>query len=152
MMQKGIIFVFVIMILFIGCAAMQIKQYETVANNVIAYINAGDFESLSSLTNVPFLLDGEIIMLEKDMEDFWKNITAAGFKIREVVKMENLGVNENSFKQFAETMDVKSYFKNYVSSEAVLILLETETARFIFLLDMKEKDKKIMGFKGPNAL
>ena len=55
------------------------------------------------------------------------------------------------FKIFAENMEVESFFKNYISENARIMVIETADFRLIFLLDGK-REIKIKGFKGPEAL
>ena len=52
-----------IVIALVGCVSLQ-QQYYNAADDVIDLINDGKADELSDITRSPFLLDGEIVILE----------------------------------------------------------------------------------------
>jgi hypothetical protein len=146
------IVLFLVVISLIGCVSLQ-QQYYNSAEDVIGLINDGKADELSSMTQTPFLLDGEIIILDNDMKDFWKNILKAGFRVKNPTIVEPYPVGEDTYKEFAKTMEVESYFKKYVSKKGHVIVVETEKFKLLLIMDKTKKNKtKIIGFKGPEAL
>ena len=149
--MKKIVILLVIAVLA-GCITLE-QRLSQAAENVIDMINEGQADDLADMTVTPFLLDGEIIILDQDMRDFWANIIEAGFEIGTPVLIESIPLQEDTFRQFAETKEVQSYFAKYVSEDCHVVIVETESMRFLFLMDRPEKKKsKIIGFKGPEPL
>ena len=120
---------------------------------MVALINDGKADELYAMTQTPFLLDGEIVVLDNDMRDLWETITSGGAKVSNLVLVESYPVEENTYKRFADTFEVKSYFERYVSKDGHVVIVETEDLRLFFLMDKTKKGaKKLIGLKGPMAL
>lgn len=143
---------FLIVIALVGCVSLQ-QQYHNAADDVIDLINDGKADELSDMTQTPFLLDGEIVILDNDMKDFWQNIIKAGFGVKNPSIVEPYPVGENTFKEFAKTMEVESYFKKYISEKGHVVVVETDKFKLLLIMDKAKKNKtKIIGFKGPEPL
>ena len=132
-----------------GCLSLE-QRFTNTAENVVKLINAGDAETLSEMTRTPFILDGEILLLEQDTSGFWRDIAAAGFRIANPSLIEVFPVDDSSFKQFGGSMEVETFFKKYVSEKGNVVIIETENTTIWFLFEMtKQKKTKLLGFKGP---
>ena len=136
----------------VGCVSLK-QQYHDTAEDVIELINKGETEKLSEMTQTPFILDGEIIILKNDMASFWQNIVKADFKIKDPTVIEASPANEETYKHFAGTMEVETYFKKYLSDKGHVIVIETDRFMLLLLMDKTKKGKiRIIGFKGPDAI
>lgn len=141
-----------IAIVLVGCVSLQ-QQYYNAADDVVDLINDGKAEELSEMTQTPFLLDGEIVILDNDIKGFWQNIIKAGFRVQNPSIIDPYPVNENTFKEFANTMEVESYFKKYISKKGHVVVVETDKFKLLLVMDKAKKNKtKIIGFKGPEPL
>ncbi len=135
-----------------GCVSLQ-QQYANSAEEIVELINDGEAKELYQMSRTPFLLDGEIIILDNDVRDLWKTITAHGARVKNLVLVEAYPVEDKTYRRFADTFEVESYFKNYVSDEGHVVIVETEEFRLFLLMDKNKKgDKKLIGMKGPVAL
>ena len=135
-----------------GCVSIE-KRLSNAAEKVIDLIDDGNSEDLIAMTSTPFLLDGEIIILDQDIADFWVAIIAAGFNVGSPVLVETVQADEETFRQFAETKEVESYFQKYVTEECHLVIVETEEIRLILIMDRPDKkNSRIIGLKGPIEL
>jgi PBP1b-binding outer membrane lipoprotein LpoB len=151
--MKKILIILAVIIIFSSCSCFKVREYTDTADSIISFINSGKIEQMNSMTDIPFILDDEIIMLKGDMDIFWRNIINAGFSINDAVYTDTFDVESGDFKLFADKMEVESYFKNYITEEAKIILIEAKNFRLIFLLDENDKGEiRIKGFKGPEAL
>ncbi|NOY10370.1 MAG: hypothetical protein GXP33_16165, partial [Spirochaetes bacterium] len=115
-----------------------------------ALINKGNIDTLVKLSRIPFLLDQEIIVLPRDIRTFWTNIVHAGFKITKPELEQGESVNKNSYLEFYNSMEVKTFFKKYIEKGARIIRLKTGTGKSILLIiEPKLFSRYIRGFKGP---
>ena len=83
-----VLFCVLIILLLTGCSGFKVKKYTGKADSIIGQINTGNTEKLISNTGMPFLLDKEIVIMDRDIKDFWTNIINAGFKITGNVQLE----------------------------------------------------------------
>jgi hypothetical protein len=151
MMKKGILLLLCVFV--VSCASLQQKRYSNSTEQVIDLINRAQSGELSDITQTPFLLDSEIIILDRDMKDFWERITEAEFLIPNAFLMESSPVTKSTYKEFAPTMEAESFFGKYVTDKAYLVVVETETMRIKFLMDrVKFGTMRIIGMKGPESL
>ena len=116
-MKKMCIILAVVMILS-NCASIKQRKYTDAADSIISFINKGKVDQMNSMTDMPFILDEEIILLAGDMEMFWRNISNAGFSINDPVYTDTYSVEVEDYKIFADSMETESFFKNYVSEDA----------------------------------
>jgi hypothetical protein len=146
-----------ILILFItlsvvGCISLEQRYYNS-AENIIEHINKGNADRLAEITQTPFLLDGEIIILGSDVKSFWQNIVKADFKVGDPTLIEAVPADEDTYQEFARSMEVETYFKKYISDKGHVIVIETDKFKLLLLMDRIERDRlRIIGFKGPDAL
>ena len=146
--SKGL-FLFLLILLFLGCLTLE-QRYSSTTEDIIQLINSGQSDSLSAMTDIPFLLDGEILLLQKDTTDFWQTIVQAGFTIPNPQLIEVFSIDDTAFTYFAETMEVESFFKKYASENSHIAIIETADIKILLLLKRtKTKEMKLIGFRGP---
>ncbi len=151
--MKKMCIIFAGIMVLSNCSSIREKKYTGTADTIISFINTGKIEQMNDITDTPFILDEEIIILSEDMDSFWRNISNAGFVINDPVFTDTFIVKDDDYKAFADKMEVESFFKNYISEEARIMIIETADFRLIFLLDNTGKGEiRIKGFKGPEAL
>jgi hypothetical protein len=137
-----------------GCASLQpAARFERSADHVIELINSGRAADLASSSAVPFLLDGEILLLRSDVADFWRGVAGSGFKIGPQPTLHAVALDDRSFERFASTMEVRTFFSKYVSRQGSLVVVETGRSRILLLLDRGKWGRTlIVGFRGPDAI
>lgn len=147
--MKKLTFLAVGMVLvFFSCASLRFEQREADIMKIISLINGGDSAKLAEVSETPFLLDDEIIMLEGDISTLWTNITAAGFTIAgpDVYLIEQKG--EDSYSTFGESMEVESFFSKYLPNTARIARVEGDNVKLLLLVNDKvEGYPKIHGIK-----
>jgi hypothetical protein len=139
------------LILLASCASLQHSWDQGNVQTVAGLINEGQADKLAAMSAVPFLVDGEIVTLKPDIASFWSGIVKAGFKVEGATLVQAAPLSPESYKQFANTMEVKTFFAQYVKKEARLLELETsKSGKKIMLIFSDSSFKKtIYGFKGP---
>ncbi|MDA3949450.1 MAG: hypothetical protein PF508_09495 [Spirochaeta sp.] len=98
----------------------------------------------------PFLFDGEIIILESDLQMMWTNLRDVGFTF-DAATIEELGpVTDTTYLQFADTMDVRVWFQKYAAEDAALARVSTSHGTFLIITgDRLKRLPYIFGFTGP---
>ena len=148
MLVKHLI-LFLLVFSLLGCLTLE-QRYTNTANDVVRFINGGKAEELTAITQTPFLLDGEIILLREDVAEFWKGILEAGFQIERPILIDTFETDKETFQKFARTMEVESYFEKYVTKNGHVVVVETEIFQLFLVMDSTKQGKtKIIGFKGP---
>jgi hypothetical protein len=151
LLQWGLLVI--ILISLANCASFTTYRYKNSVEGIIEAINQGDVQELLAQSSVPFLVDQEIMLLPKDLELFWHNLVAKKFILKNPLIRETLPVDKQTFSRFATTMEVESFFANYISPKAYWVNIETSAFRLALLLD-RGKGRKIVlkGWKGPASL
>jgi len=137
--MKKILFLMVIIIVGLSsCASLKFVQKEDDVIKIIDLINKGDSKTLTTVSVTPFLFDGEILMLDSDIDILWKNITDAGFTLQapSVVKIEEIGVESSRF--FGDSMDIRSYFDRYLPETARITHIQAGAVNMLLLLNGKK--------------
>jgi hypothetical protein len=148
--MKKLPFLLLPVVLLASCASLQRSKDEGNIERISELINSGQAEKLTAMTELPFLLDQEIIVLDKDVATFWSTIVKVGFKIEEPSLERGTQVNSESYKQFYDSMEVKTFFKKYLKKQSRLLELKTNTGQRILLLVTDTLfTRSIHGFKGP---
>ncbi len=136
------------------------SQRKSSSDKVIDLVNTKNSALLSSATSLPFLFDGEIIMLEKDSSMIWQNINNAGFNFEEIIEVESIPVSAGGYLFFANTMEVKTWFEKYLPKKASLLKISCKNGLYYMILGGKKRvttpdsgEKEIFpaicGFTGP---
>jgi hypothetical protein len=148
--MKKLPYLLLVVILLASCASIQRSKDEGNVERISELINTGQAEKLTAMTELPFLLDQEIIVLAKDVATFWSTIVEVGFKVEEPVLERGVKVGPESYKEFYDSMEVKTFFKKYLKKQSRLLELKTNTGQRILLLVTDTLfTRTIHGFKGP---
>ncbi len=134
-----------------SCASLQHGWDQGNVTMVADLINTGKAAELTAMSGSPFLIDREVVPLKADVAGFWDGIVKAGFKVQGPQLGSAVAATPDSYKQFADTMEVRAFFKNYVKKDTRLLELKTSTGKTILLIvkDSLFSKKIIQGFKGP---
>ncbi len=134
-----------------SCASLQRSWDQGNVEMVARLINEGQPQKLAAMSATPFLVDGEIVPLKADVGSFWNGIVKAGFRVEGATLGQGAPVTDGSYKQFADTMEVKTFFSQYVKKDARVLELRTSTSGDRILLIFRDSwgSKTIYGFKGP---
>ena len=150
MMKKILLFLLCAGVL--SCASLQQKRFTGSVEDVLVYINSGRAEELIAVSQTPFLLDTEIILLKEDIREFWSQILKVGFKIPDYRSISSTPIAGTTYKAFADTMEVQSFFQKYVSDRAHIVTVDAGSFSVHFITDrVGIGDIKILGMKGPEA-
>jgi hypothetical protein len=148
--MKKLPYLLVLVILLASCASIQRWKDEGNIERISELINTGQAEKLTAMTELPFLLDQEIIVLARDVETFWSTIVEVGFKVEEPSLERGEKITPESYKEFYDSMEVETFFKKYLKKQSRLLELKTETGQRILLLVTDTLfTRSIHGFKGP---
>jgi hypothetical protein len=140
----------VVFLMLVSCATLQKSRDENNALRIAGLIDAGNAGELVRLSTVPFLLDRDIVALDADVEDFWNGIVKAGFRLGGVKLEAAVPVSADSYKEFADSMDVRLFFSKYVGAGARVLRLSSGSGGNILLIVGGDFfTDKIYGFKGP---
>jgi hypothetical protein len=152
-MKKTLLVALCATVVLVGCATFPDGRFERSAQTIVDAINAGDVQELIDRTRTPFLLDGEIVILDRDIEIFWQNAIEAGFRVDEATA-DAVPLDEGSFRDFADTMEVRAFFERYITSKkGAVVELRTGTYRILLLLERQGMgDCLILGMKGPEGV
>ncbi len=140
-----------VLLLLASCASLQRSWDQGNVETVARLINEGQADKLAAMSAAPFLVDGEIVTLKPDIASFWTGIVKAGFRVEGATLLQASPFAADSYRQFADTMEVKSFFTQYVKKEARLLELGTSRSgkKILLLFGDSWFKKTIYGFKGP---
>jgi len=142
-----------VILLAASCTTVPVSQRDNRVERLIEELNTADMDRLMELSARPFLLDGEIIVLESDLQMMWTNLRDAGFTFRSAT-LEDLGpVTDTTYRSFADTMDVRVWFEKYAAEDAALARISTSHGTFLIVTGDKVGRfrglPQIFGFTGP---
>ncbi len=130
------------------CATLQQDQHRV--EKLAQLMNRGQADRLAAMSTVPFLLDQEILVLPQDVAYFWRSVLAAGYRLEEPQVERGSAVGQDSYREFRDSMDVRTFFKKYVKKGTRLLELKTGDGRRVLLLVRGGTlSRRICGFKGP---
>jgi hypothetical protein len=146
--RKGVYAGAVLFLVLSSCATKPYVQKEEKIFDLVKAINSGEAAE-KALAEAPFLFDGEIILLQNHLTVLWKNLYMAGFRMHGAVIVRNEFLGEDSWREFGDTMDVRTFFKKYLDENTSLVEIKARGGNYVFLLN-KEVDgyPRIQGFKG----
>ena len=148
--MKKLPLILLLVILLASCASIQRSKDEGNIERISELINTGQAEKLTAMTELPFLLDQEIIVLAKDVATFWSTIIEVGFKVEEPALERGARVGPESYREFYDSMEVETFFKKYLKKQSRLLELKTNAGQRILLLVTDTLfTRSIHGFKGP---
>jgi hypothetical protein len=133
-----------------SCATIARWGDEGTARQVADLVNAGDAQKLATLSGLPFMVDGEVVVIASDVADFWAGIVKSGYRVEGETLDTGTAVDASSYKLFADTMEARSFFSQYVKDGGRVLDLTTAKGTHIRLLVKSEWFSwKIIGWKGP---
>jgi hypothetical protein len=134
-----------------SCASLQRSWDQGNVEMVARLIDEGQPKKLAAMSSTPFLVDGEIVALKDDVASFWNGIVRAGFRVEGATLGQGWPLTAESYKQFADTMEVRTFFAQYVKKDARILEMRTSTSGDRILLIFRDRwfSKTIYGFKGP---
>jgi hypothetical protein len=147
-MLKRVLLILPIVIIALSCATIPLAQDEEAITRVIELFNSHQADALVDLSAKPFVFDGEILLMQQDLQQLYANLDRAGFDLRgyRIIAIEP--VSENSYKRFADTMEMRVFFSKYIQSTATVVTVHAEHGRILLLLDgRKGRYPQIHGFK-----
>ncbi len=122
-------------LLLASCSTIPFAQRPKNAMRVVELFNAGDVQSLDNISQVPFLFNGEIVELPEDVNTIWTNLTKSGIKLTDAQVADAQAIGPDSYKQFADTMQVRVFFQKYLPKGSALVHLTFSGGSFDLLLD-----------------
>ncbi len=140
-------------ILAASCTTVPVAQRDDRVERLITELNTAEPDRLMELTARPFLLDGEIVILESDVRTMWANLREAGFTFHDAT-IEELGpVTDATYLQFADTMDARVWFEKYAAPDPGLARVDTTHGTFLIVtgdhIGRIRPLPRIFGFTGP---
>ncbi|MCF7928548.1 MAG: hypothetical protein K9L68_06215 [Spirochaetales bacterium] len=133
---------------FISCTTVPYSQQDFKVKEVVELINEGRSERLIQLSKLPFLFDGEILLRERDVATLWNNLAESGFQMKDVQIGEPVPAGKDDYPPFADTMEVRTFFKKYITEDASIVKINASNGEFYLLLGDKLDDMpKIIGYR-----
>lgn len=133
-----------------SCATVPVAQREPRIERLLVTLNEGSVEEVLPATGSPFLLDREIIILERDIETMWTNLREVGFSFADFSITSVEEVTAESFRRFGESMDVEVYFQKYLPQGSAVVTVETDHGTFLLLTGGREDGAPLLyGMRGP---
>lgn len=126
-----------LIVLISSCATAPVAQRENRIMGLVDRINGDSLVRVMEVTSVPFVLDREILSLERDVETMWSNMREAGFFLLNAEIDEIMPVQEGSYRRFGDTMDMRVFFEKYIPEDATLVRISSDNGDFLFLLGDK---------------
>lgn len=134
-----------------SCQTAPVAQRDGRVERLLIELNRASVDRLMELSARPFLLDGEIILLESDLEMMWTNLHEVGFTF-EAPTLRTLGpVDGSTWRRFGDSMDVRVWFERYAAEDAGLAEVQTSHGTFLIVTGDRVPGHlpKIFGFTGP---
>lgn len=132
-----------------SCATVPVAQREPRIERLLETLNEGSVEEVLPATGTPFLLDREIIILDRDIETMWTNLREVGFSFANYEIRSVEPVSQDSYSRFGNTMDVEVYFQKYLPEGAAVVTLGTDHGEFLLLTGGKiEGAPQLYGMRG----
>lgn len=139
-----------LVLLVLSCATGPYVQREDRIQRLVDLINKGGVNEVKGLAETPFLFDGEIVLLQKDLNSLWDNFKAAGFVMKNAKVLEIVRPAADSYKAFDDSMDVKTFFAKYLDRDTSMVKLAADGGVFYLLLGKEVGGyPKIRGLRGP---
>jgi len=136
-----------LLLLVTGCASIGISG-EDEAHRAISLIDSGNADALKDSSRIPFLLDGEILLGETELNLLWEGLSASGFAFHNPVIDQVFPAEPEHFSLLGDSMDVEVYFKKYLGSKDSIVLFHSEEGAFILILSSRKTGSKIVALGG----
>ncbi len=135
---------------FFSCATMPVSQNKEAAAELIEKINTASPAELAGRSDLPFLFDEELVVLEGDLDILWSNLRAAGFSLDPAAAAEPSAVAPADYALYGDSFEIEAFFAQYIDESASMLKVRNSFGHFILLLQ-GEKDglPMIKGMRGP---
>lgn len=133
------VFIALLALLVASCSTIPFAQRPQNAQRVIDLFNAGDIQRLDAISHVPFLFNGEIVELKSDVNVIWTNLLKSGLKLTDAQVATAAPIGTDSYRQFADTMEVKVFFQKYLPKGTAIVHVTFKDGSFDLLLDGAQK-------------
>ena len=134
---------------FASCATVPVSQRERRVDALVEELNTAGLERLVELSARPFLFDGEIVILESDLTAMWTNLREAGFTFDAPTVLELGPVDDDTYRAFGDSMDVRAWFDRHAAEDAGLAAVRTTHGTFLILTGERDgRTPRIFGFTG----
>jgi hypothetical protein len=148
-MKKCIVLAAVLAVLA-SCASLDAARDEGDARWLADLMAAGNAAELGKSSSVPFLLDGEIVILGTDISAFWESAVKADLGMQDAKLNAVVPAAGDGYKEFADTFDVKTFFTKYAGKDArILRIVSSSGKRMLVIVGTEGFSRKIYGFRGP---
>ncbi|MFW5786014.1 MAG: hypothetical protein ACOCYC_02110 [bacterium] len=132
-----------------GCVTPP-SQREGAVERLLGRINEGGVEERIALSALPFVLDREIIIVERDLRTLWVNLTDVGFALTDPEVVSLKYGQESLYRAFGETMDMEVYFDRYAPEDVSVATVEAQEGTFLLILGERDRLAPVLhGIKGP---
>ncbi len=139
-----------VILFLVSCATVKAVPPDSAVENLLVLINSGDSKTMTEITNIPMLIDGEIIQRKTDAEHFWDLMNKASFSFGSSSEFRTEPADSNTYMLFGDTMEVRTFFDKYIPDTALLVKVKGSGGDYAFLLSgRKGKYPYIFGFTGP---
>jgi hypothetical protein len=136
--------------MLLSCATRPYTPSEKKVQKLVALIDRGGVGAVKGLASAPFLLDGEILLRQADVDSAWANLKAAGFGLGSPKIASVARIDEGSYRLFADRMEIRSFFKKYLDENSVIVALDAAEGRYYLILNREVSGyPRIQGLKGP---
>jgi hypothetical protein len=148
--MKKLLLLGVLAVIMASCATVPVAQREPRIERLLETLNEGSVAEVLPATGTPFLLDREIIILDRDIETMWTNLRQVGFSFADYEIRSVDPVTQGSYSRFGSTMDVEVYFQKHLPEGAAVVTLGTDHGEFLLLTGGKvEGAPQLYGMRGP---
>lgn len=116
-----------------SCRTAPVPQRPGRVEALVEELQSAQIDRLVELTARPFLFDGEIIVLEQDIERMWRNLREEGFAFDDAVVTAVGAIDEDSRRSFGVGADVDAWFERYAAEGAGAATVETSFGTFLIV-------------------
>jgi hypothetical protein len=136
--------------LLAACASVPYTPSEKKVQKLLDLIDRGGVGAVKGLSSAPFMLDGEILLRQSDVDSAWSNLKAASFGFGKPAIASISRIGPDSYKLFGDTMDARVFFEKYLDKNSVLASIDASDGRYYLILNREVSGyPRIQGFKGP---
>jgi len=140
----------VLLLIFTGCSSLPVSQRSSSVESLVYRLHTGDAEAAADLTDVPFLLDGEILMTERDARLMWENLKKAPGLLADAEVLSITPAVPADYTKFSDSSDMRVFFERALPENPTLVEIETSFGRFLLLVSGKRLGIPVLaGMKGP---
>jgi hypothetical protein len=137
-------------LLLASCASAPYTPSENKVQKLVDLIDRGGVGAIKGLSTAPFILDGEILIRQADVDSAWANLKTAGFKLDspKIVSVSKVGAG--SYKLFGDRMELRAFFKKYLDESSNIVALDAKAGRYYLILNRQVSGyPRVQGLKGP---